>query len=312
MVSGFLLAGVETFVKAVHVPVLVEPVLAHLELRPGAVVVDGTVGAGGHASRMLELIGPDGVLIGLDRDPMMLQLAQQKLQASNCLLFQASYSELLDVLPEVEERLGRSLEGVDAVLLDLGLSSDQLADSSRGFSFEADGPLDLRFDPSEGQPAWQLVASAEKEELERIFREYGEERFAARIAERIVRTRKAKPIRTAAELSQVVCEAVPPAFRRTARKHLATRVFQALRIAVNDELTHLQHALQHVLYEALVPGGRLVVISFHSLEDRIVKHSLRDSTRWEVLTKKPVQAGPAEVRRNPRCRSAKLRAAKKK
>ncbi len=299
-------------VNAQHVPVLVDQVLTYLALRPGLVVVDGTVGAGGHARRILERIGPDGTLIGLDRDPFMLELARQELPAANCFLFHASYSELSRVLDEFRQATGRELAGVDRILLDLGLSSDQLADPSRGFSFDADGPLDLRFDPGQGQPAWQLLQSVSERELERILREYGEERFAGPIARRVVEVRRQRPIRTAAELSAVVEEAIPAKFLRTARRHPATRVFQALRIAVNDELSLLERALEHDLYDSLVPGGRLVVISFHSLEDRLVKNCFRDAARWDVLTKKPVQASLAEVRRNPRCRSAKLRAATKR
>ncbi|NOX56280.1 MAG: 16S rRNA (cytosine(1402)-N(4))-methyltransferase RsmH, partial [Planctomycetes bacterium] len=271
-----------------HIPVLVDEVLHYLDLRPGLIVVDGTVGAGGHARRILEQIEPDGTLIGLDRDPMMLDLARQVLPTPPCHLYHASYSELAQVLKHHEAATGQAVSGVDRILLDLGLSSDQLADPSRGFSFTATGPLDLRFDPTRGEPAWKLLERLGQRELERIFSQYGEERFSRRIARRIVERRRSQPVRTAADLVQAVEHAVPARFRRQARRHSATRVFQALRIVVNDELGHLERALAHDLYEALVPGGRLVVISFHSLEDRIVKNCFRDPARWERLTPKPV------------------------
>ena len=293
-------------VSSVHKPVLPREVIRWLDLHPGQVVVDATVGAGGHSRKILKTIGPEGILIGLDRDPMMLKFASQTLTASNCHLRQSNYA----ALPEVLRELG--LEHADQILLDLGLSSDQLADDQRGFGFESQGPLDLRFDPTRGEPAWQLIERLREAELTEIFKKYGEERFSERIAGQIVERRKTSPVHTAADLIEAVREAIPRKYQKTAKKHPSTRIFQALRIAVNDELNHLEHALNDSLYRSLVSGGRAVVISFHSLEDRLVKRAFRNSERWESLTPKPVSATGTEQRMNPRCRTAKLRAARKK
>lgn len=309
---------------AVHIPVLPAEVLHWLDPQPGQVIVDGTVGAGGHAALILPRIQPGGRLIGLDRDPMMLTHAQcvlsnaavasgstagqassgTQIEASSGTrieagfeLVHASYAELQRVLGDL------GVEVVDGVLVDLGLSSDQLAHADRGFGFESAG-LDMRFDPTHGRSAAELLNSAPAEELADIFYHYGEERFARRIARRIVEKR---PIETATQLAELVKRAVPGHGRQ--RIHPATRVFQALRIAVNDELGALEALLGRELPASLRPGGRAVVISFHSLEDRIVKRAFRDGP-WEVLTKKPVTASADEERQNPRSRSAKLRAAK--
>jgi 16S rRNA (cytosine1402-N4)-methyltransferase len=216
---------------------------------------------------------------------------------------QANYCNL----PEVLDAL--SLDTVDRVLLDVGLSSDQLADDSRGFSFDSDGPLDLRFDPTEGEPAWRIVSRMRPESLADIIHEFGEERFSRRIARRIAAVREQHPIRSARDLARVVCSAVP---RQTPppRIHPATRTFQALRIAVNQELKSLRIALERIPTR-LASDGRLVVISFHSLEDRLVKEAFRNSQTWENLTRSPVEASNEEVLRNPRSRSAKLRAAQR-
>ena len=287
----------------VHQPVLVREVLQWLDLRPGLTVVDGTVGAGGHSRQILSRLGPDGLLIGLDRDPMMLAHAATRVSGPNVRLVQSSYARL----PEVLESL--SIPKIDRILLDLGLSSDQLSDAPRGFGFDAEGPLDLRFDTSMGSPAWQLLEQIEINELERILKEYGEEQFSGLIARRLVERRATHPVRTAADLTRAVTEAIPERFLRDARKHPATRVFQALRIAVNEELDQLTSALAEGIPGALAPEGRAVVISFHSLEDRIVKEAFRDDVRWVNLTSKPIQATAAEQRLNPRSRTAKLRAA---
>ncbi len=291
---------------SVHKPVLLREVIRWLDLHPGQIVVDATVGAGGHSREILKTIGPEGILIGLDRDPMMLKFASQTLTASNSHLRQSSYA----ALPEVLRELG--LEHADRVLLDLGLSSDQLADDQRGFGFESQGPLDLRFDLTSGEPAWQLIERKREAELAEIFKKYGEERFSERIARQIVERRKTSPVRSAADLIVAVREAIPRKYQKTAKKHPATRIFQALRIAVNDELSHLENALNDSIYRSLVSGGRAVVITFHSLEDRLVKRAFRNSERWESLTPKPVSATGTEQRMNPRCRTAKLRAARKK
>lgn len=235
----------------------------------------------------------------------MLQHAAMVVTGERSHLCHASYRDLPSVLRELK------LDAVDRILVDLGLSSDQLADRERGFGFNTSGPLDMRFDVTQGEPAADLLSRAPSEELETIFREFGEERFSRQIAEQIVRQRRTSPIQTASDLVAAIDSALPPSIRREARKEPATRVFQALRIAVNRELQHLEHALAHSLYDSLRPGGRLVVITFHSLEDRLVKHAFRDESRWQCLHKKPVAPSPQEIRINPRARSAKLRVAVK-
>ncbi len=284
---------------SVHLPVLMREVLRALDPQPGQIIVDGTAGGGGHSREILKRIGDTGTLIGLDRDPMMLQLAAQKVQGDNVHLIHASYA----LLPQVLEDLG--IAQVDGILLDLGLSSDQLADRRRGFGFAAEGPLDLRFDTSAGEPAWQLLERLNEEELATIFTEFGEERFASQIAARIVETRKRKPILTAQDLTAVVTAAVTS--KRSDRQP-ATRVFQALRIATNEELGQLEVFLKSHLQDFLKTGGRGAIISFHSLEDRLVKNAFRDKHRFRVLTPKPVIPAAVEQRANPRSRSAKLRA----
>ncbi len=290
---------------AVHQPVLLREVIDALELEPGLIVVDGTVGAGGHSRKILDRIGETGKLIGLDRDPMMLKFAEARLNQANCFLRRASYIEIPQILTDLD------LTAADRILLDLGLSSDQLADESRGFGFEAEGPLDLRFDPTQGQPAWEWIADQTEEELFRVLETFGEEKFSKAIARELVQRRKTRPVKSAADLVEAVKAAVPESAKRSARKHPATRVFQAFRIAVNRELELIETALHHTLYKALKPGGRVVVIGFHSLEDRIVKDAFRDQSRWQNLTPKPLLASPTEQRINPRSRTAKLRAARK-
>ena len=292
--------------RAVHVPVLLREVLQHLRLEPGLIVVDGTVGAGGHSREMLKQIGDSGRLIGLDRDPMMLGHAAKVVSGPYVTLQHASYVEL----PAVLKSLG--LDCVDRILLDLGLSSDQLSDQARGFSFQSQGPLDLRFDVSTGSSAAELLAQAPASTLEQIFREYGEEPLAKPLADFLIKYRTTNPIRTGTELANAV--AACPAFRRQgpSDKHPATRIFQALRIAVNRELEHVERGISESAYQSLKPGGLLAVITFHSLEDRIVKNEFRDSQKWDNLTSKPIVGTPQEQRFNPRSRSAKLRVAMKK
>lgn len=294
----------DSSMTSAHVPVLMREVLAGLELRPGLKVVDGTVGGGGHSREILPRIRPGGRLLGLDRDPMMLALAGEALTGSDVSLRQASYVDL----PEILQQFGWS--GVDRILVDLGLSSDQLADDSRGFGFHSTGDLDLRFDRSQGVSAAELLATASVDELGRIFRDYGEEPHSVQIAEYLVRQRTAHPVRTGAALT-VAIETCLRIRRHDRDTHPATRVFQALRIAVNQELEHVRHAVEDVFPACLNPGGILAVISFHSLEDRIVKQAFRNRDVWESLTPKPIVASPAEVRFNPRSRSAKLRQARK-
>ncbi|MFT4555654.1 MAG: 16S rRNA (cytosine1402-N4)-methyltransferase [Planctomycetaceae bacterium] len=290
---------------SVHVPVMLREVLQQLDLEPGLTVVDGTVGAGGHSRKISEQIGETGVLIGLDRDSMMLNFAAERVSGAGRHLIQSSYSEIKNVLHEL------GIDTVDRILLDLGLSSDQLADRQRGFGYSVDAPLDMRFDNRSGQSVAEFLASVDQAKLTEILTTYGEEKFSEAIAQRIVERRRKQPIKTTRDLTETVEEAIPARFRQQSRKDPSTRVFQALRIAVNQELTHLEQALQTELYEALAPGGRLSIITFHSLEDRLVKNAFRDESRWKVLAKKPTAPTPAEVRMNPRSRSAKLRTAAK-
>ena len=291
---------------SLHQPVLVDEVVAHLVPREGAgsIIVDGTVGGAGHTVALARRVGAGGRLIGLDRDPAMLALAESAIlalgAAAPVTLFHAAYREIRRVLDEME------IDRVDGVLLDLGLSSDQLVWKDRGFSFSTDGPLDMRFDPDESAPtAADLVNQLPEDHLAQLFFDFGEERFSRRIARRIVEDRRTGSIRTTFRLADLVRRSVPG----RARQHSidpATRVFQALRIAVNDELGQLETVL-HAIPELLVPGGRAAVISFHSLEDRRVKWAFKTNSKLTVLTKKPVTATAREVAVNPRARSAKLR-----
>lgn len=296
--------------QPIHLPVLLREVIEQLDLSPGLVVVDGTVGAGGHSQHILQRIGAEGTLIGLDRDTMMLNFASEKLESETlptgqCYLMQSSYAGL----PAVLEELG--LDQIDRVLLDLGLSSDQLGDDTRGFGFESSGELDLRFDTRTGIPAWELLGTLTETELADIFETYGEERFSQRIANHLVKQRKVSPIRTAPELIKAVQQAIPSKALASARKNPATRVFQALRIAANQELEQLETMLDTILPQVLKAGGRAAIISFHSLEDRMVKQAFKNKQIWKNLTTKPIVATQAEQRVNPRCRTAKLRVAMK-
>jgi 16S rRNA (cytosine1402-N4)-methyltransferase len=284
-----------------HVPVLAADVIRLLDPRPGETWVDGTVGAGGHARLIAERLAPGGRLIGLDQDEGMLALARPRLDGLPVTLVHANF----DQLPQVLANLG--IEQVDGVFADLGFASDQVDDPARGLSFQSDGPLDMRLDPSAGQTAADLVNRLSERALADIFYEYGEERHSRRVARRIVERRKEKPFATTGELAEVVRRSVP----RSGAIDPATRVFQALRIAVNDELGALDRLLA-ALPRLVRPGGRAGIISFHSLEDRRVKHAFRDREAWEVLTKKPVEASDAETAANPRSRSAKLRVARRR
>jgi 16S rRNA (cytosine1402-N4)-methyltransferase len=297
----FRYLGGMTAERPIHVPVLPAEVLEWLAPRPGMILVDGTLGGGGHTRMLAERLGDDGYVLSLDRDPAAIAAAERNLAGLPVKVAQSNYCDL----PSVLEELG--VQAVDGVLLDLGLSSDQLADAERGFSFDAPGDLDLRFNPDEGQPAWQLLARLKENEIADIIYQFGEERFSRRIARRIVEARTTKPIRTAAELAQLVRRSVP---RSEQRIDPATRTFQALRIAVNRELESLALALERIP-NYLKPGGRLAIISFHSLEDRPVKEAFRSDERLRVLTKKPITASEEELRENPRSRSAKLRVAER-
>lgn len=284
-----------------HLPVMPVEVLELLAPAEGEVWVDCTVGAGGHTALMAQKVAPSGRLIGLDRDVAMLELARPRLVNLPVTLVQASFDQLSDIL------LSLRVEKVDGVLADLGICSDQLDDPGRGLSFQGDGPLDMRMDPGGGSTAADLLARLNERELADLIFQYGEERFSRRIARKIVERRRNNPIRTTAELADLVRSCVP----RSRGIDPATRTFQALRIAVNDELAALESLLKQ-LPAVVRAGGRVGLISFHSLEDRRVKQALRDAATWNVKTKKPVQAGDEEQRNNPRSRSAKLRVAVRK
>jgi 16S rRNA (cytosine1402-N4)-methyltransferase len=286
---------------SVHTAVLPAEVMSFLDVAPGMTVVDGTLGGGGHTRLLLEAVGPGGRVIALDRDPAAIERGAAELAGRPVRFAQANFCDI----PEVLDAL--SIDRVDRVLLDVGLSSDQLADGARGFSFDSDGPLDLRFDPTEGEPAWRMISRLRPETLADIIYEFGEERFSRRIARRIADTREREPIRTSRDLARLVVSAVPRQ-KPPQRIHPATRTFQALRIAVNQELKSLRIALERIPTR-LAPGGRLAVISFHSLEDRLVKEAFRNRQVWDALTRSPIEASDDEVARNPRSRSAKLRVA---
>jgi 16S rRNA (cytosine1402-N4)-methyltransferase len=283
-----------------HIPVLPAEVLELLAPAPGQVIVDATVGGGGHARLIAERIGPTGRLIGVDQDPAMLDLARSRLEGLPVTLVHANFDQLRHLLD------AQQLPAVDAVFADLGFCSDQLADPTRGLSFQQPGPLDMRLDPTVGEPASALLHRLNERDLADLIYQFGEERFSRRIARRIVETRRTSRIETTEQLADLVRRCVP-----RGRGHgidPATRTFQALRIAVNDELGALDRVLA-ALPVCVKPGGRAAIISFHSLEDRRVKQAFRDKEIWEMLTRKPVQASDAEASANPRARSAKLRAA---
>ncbi|MGC9159219.1 MAG: 16S rRNA (cytosine(1402)-N(4))-methyltransferase RsmH [Terracidiphilus sp.] len=291
-----------------HAPVLFKEAMDLLRLRSGATVVDCTLGLGGHASGIVRQLGPEGHLIGFDRDPEALELARERLDRICREL--GSQAPRVTLVGEAFSSVPRHLApaSVDGLLADFGVSSLQLDEPRRGFSFMADGPLDARMDTRSGITAAQVVNEASEQELANLIYEYGEERRSRRIARAIVRGR---PVTTTGQLARIVATAAPA--MKAERIHPATRTFQALRIYVNRELEEIQ-ALLAAAPGLLKPSGRLVVISFHSLEDRIAKDSLREGARqaiWRILTRKPVTAGEEELERNPRARSAKLRAAEK-
>jgi 16S rRNA (cytosine1402-N4)-methyltransferase len=299
-----------------HVPVLSQDVIRYLDVREGGTYLDCTIGLAGHASQIARLLGPNGTLIGFDRDPKALELAGKRLQSLS--------EELGDRMPQVKligEAFSKVAEYVqpgtlDGLLADFGVSSMQIDEPERGFSFQTDGPLDMRQDTRQGMTAAQVVNEMDERDLANLIYEYGEERRSRRIARAIVR---ARPVTTTGQLARIVAGSAPA--MKSERIHPATRTFQALRIHVNrelDEIRELLEAAPHLLNSEPLksPGlshkARLVVISFHSLEDRIAKDVLREQAAkgiWEVLTRKPAVADEAETDRNPRSRSAKLRAA---
>ncbi len=280
-----------------HVPVLLAEVLEGLDPQPGQVIVDGTLGGGGHTQALAERVGAQGLVIALDQDPAAIAAAELRLAGMPVVLSQTNFTDVPEVLESLE------ISQVDGMLLDLGWSSDQMADDARGFSFDASGPLDMRYDTTTGQPASWFVNHGREETLANLIYQLGEERMSRRIARAIV---AARPIESARQLADVVRRVVPKSPK--SRINPATRTFQALRIAVNEELKSLELVLSRAA-DVLRPGGRLAVISFHSLEDRRVKEAFRDDDRYEVLTRRPIQASEQEINENPRARSAKLRIA---
>jgi 16S rRNA (cytosine1402-N4)-methyltransferase len=312
-----------------HLPVMVDRSVELLRPRPDGVYLDATIGLGGHTERLLQASAPSGRVIGLDRDPAALALACQRLAwaGERLVTVAASFADLAEVAAEV------GVDRVDGVLYDLGVSSLQFDEPERGFSYRVDAPLDMRMDSTGGITAAEVLATYPRAELTRVFRVYGEERFAARIARFVDDARRRAPIRTTGELVELIKAAIPAAARRTG-PHPARRVFQALRIEVNGELTALSDSLPQAI-DLLAPGGRVVVLSYHSLEDRIVKRTLVAAAtgreegfphlaptvpaggatplapRIAILTRRPETPGPDEVAANPRAESAKLRAAEK-
>ncbi len=307
-----------------HKPVLFAQTLAGLDLHPGGIYVDGTLGGGGHTEGILQATGPDGRVIGIDQDGEALQAASERLKdfGSRLLPVRANFAEIKQVLAE------QGIAAVDGVLLDIGVSSHQLDMAERGFSYMQDGPLDMRMDRRSGRTAADLLAELSAEELANIIYRYGEERFSRRIAARIVEFREREPLQSTRQLAELVAAAIPAAQRRKEAQHPAKRTFQALRIAVNDELGVLERGLA-AAFAVLRPGGRLAVITFHSLEDRIVKEYFAGLAKGcdcppefpicvcgktpqaRLINRKPVVAEPEELAENPRARSAKLRVIEK-
>jgi 16S rRNA (cytosine1402-N4)-methyltransferase len=300
--------------EAGHVPVLLKEAIDFLAIKRGGTYIDATVGLGGHSFEIAKRLGARGHLIGLDKDPAALEIAREGLVVgrSSLVIGEATDWPQITLLHRSFAELAKDgrRTAYDGILADLGMSSLQLNDAARGFSFQAEGPLDMRMNPQAELTADQVVNQVDEVTLANLIYEFGEERRSRRIARAIVRSR---PIRTTAQLADVVSAAARPMNQAERRIHPATRTFQAIRIFVNDELKDLR-ALLDAAPRVLKPGGRLVIISFHSLEDRIVKDALRDGVKqghYELLTKKPVIAGEEEIDRNPRSRSAKLRAAEK-
>jgi len=308
-----------------HVPVMADEVVEMLAPAAGSRHVDATLGGGGHAERILTASDPDGRLLGLDADGAAIARVRDRLASrfgSRLQLRQANFRELATVAPD------EGFDAIDGCLFDLGLSSFQLADAERGFGFRTGGELDMRFDTTRGIPARELLATLDVSELTALFRRYGEEPFAGRIARAIVETRRAAPIETAEDLAALVARVAPSRAPGRRRVHPATRVFQALRIAVNEELDALEAGLAAAV-DLLKPGGRLVVLSYHSLEDRIVKRFLQAerrgctcppeapvcvcgrAPRLRLLAPKGLVPTAAEITANPRARSARLRAAER-
>jgi 16S rRNA (cytosine1402-N4)-methyltransferase len=287
-----------------HISVMPKEVMHWLNIKPGTTIIDGTLGLGGHSTLIAQALGSQGHLIGIDKDPFSLTEANKRLMSLSVRidLLQGAFGDVKRLLAEVK------VKSVDGILLDLGISSFQLDDEKRGFSFLKSGPLDMRMNPTEGPTAADLVNTLKEEELAKIIEEFGEDRLARRIAKGIVWRRAQEKIVTTDQLAKVVLKSLPASYQR-GRIHPATRTFQALRIVVNKELETLSQALKDC-FEVLNPQARMCVISFHSLEDRIVKNTfkaLAQEERGQILTKKPLEPSEEECRVNARSRSAKLR-----
>ncbi len=305
-----------------HVSVLLWECIDGLNIKPNGVYVDGTLGGAGHSSQIVKRLD-NGRLIGIDRDQVALKAAGERLAPykENVTLVHSNFSEVKQVLQDLQ------IEGVDGILLDLGVSSPQLDDGERGFSYMADAPLDMRMNRNDSLSAYQVVNDWSYEELKRILFDYGEERYAPKIASAICNRREGKPIETTLELVDIIRSAMPAAALRE-KQHPAKRSFQAIRIAVNDELGSVEKVMRDAI-DCLNPGGRLAIITFHSLEDRIVKNGMQDAAkgctcppsfpvcvcgkkpRVKIITRKPIISGEEELEQNPRARSAKLRICEK-
>jgi 16S rRNA (cytosine1402-N4)-methyltransferase len=291
--------------EAAHIPVMAREVIELLRLKPGSTMVDGTLGLGGHAAVIVQVIGKDGTFVGVDQDAQAIEIARERLKGfeGKLHLIKSNFSKLEEILA------GLNILYADGFLFDLGVSSFQLDTAERGFSFRAAGPLDMRMDCDAQVSAFELVNSLSEDEIAKILWRYGEERFSRRIATAIIRARAQQSIESTSELADIVLGALPYRFSRDG-VHPATRTFQALRIAVNRELDVLPVAL-HAAFLHLKIGGRMCVMAFHSLEDRIVKEmfrNLKGSGCAQLLTKKPLRPGEEETVSNPRSRSARLRA----
>ncbi|OHB74327.1 MAG: 16S rRNA (cytosine(1402)-N(4))-methyltransferase [Planctomycetes bacterium RBG_16_41_13] len=289
-----------------HEPVMVDEVLEYLCLQPGRIILDCTVGGGGHAGKIMDRIKPDGCLIGIDKDYEMLNMTKEYLSDRGCpfKLYHADYVDADEVLRQA------GIGGVQGVLLDLGASSLQFDSAERGFSFSKEGPLDMRMDRTASFMAQDLLRKISERDLQGLLKKYGEERWSKRIARRIIKERSVSGLKSTTQLARIIERAVPSMRHRI---HPATRVFQALRIAVNKELESLEKFLNKI-HCSMVKGARIAVISFHSLEDRIVKNSfieMEDKNIFQIITKKPLRPGASEIERNARSRSAKLRVAER-
>jgi len=293
----------------IHLPVLKKEVIDYLDPEPNQNFIDCTLGAAGHTIAILEKTQPNGKVLGIELDPVLCQKVKQEVTSDRLIIANDNFKNLKEIIQK------KNFKKIAGVLLDLGMSSWHIDQSGRGFSFQKEEELDMRYNPeieSSKFTAATIVNQYSQEEIEKILQEYGEERFARRIAKAIIEKRKYRPIKTTNQLIDIIQEAVPLWYQKK-RIYFATRTFQAFRIAVNDELNSLQKVLPQIV-DILEPGGKIVIISFHSLEDRIAKNFFREEKNkktLEIITKKPIEATPEEIETNPRSRSAKLRAAKK-